>query len=608
MKKFVWIIISCLMVLSLVLASCGEKTTDGTTTTDEGDDKVVITETTTGGETEKETEQEVDSNVPQYGGSIVISTTTNWQDFDEVKGSPITFNHPMRFTSQEMWIGDWTKGPAGTNDTRGWGRVLLYKTGDLAESWNFDEWDTGTVIFHIRQGCHWALDPESEASQLVGGREVTAEDVAFSFNQMCKTPTSYIYNAYPYLREAEITAPDKYTFMVKAAPPTSQWILRVTDFFHVVPHEVVETYGDMTDWRNLVGSGAYMLKDLLDNSSVTFERNPNYYMKNQIGPGEGDQLPYADKVRVLIIADTNTRQSAFRTGNIDNMNADWQDGPTFIQALPDLEYYQREAFGGAGNCAMRTDKEPFNDIRVRKAIFKALDFRKIATALYGEGARWLAWPIGYNQDFKDAYLDVTDPDCPDEVKDIYTYDPEAAKQLLAEAGYPSGFKANIIVMNRTDVLDWFQTMQSYWAQVGIDVTLDPREQGAWYTILQNRNYDQMMWGTGAPITNLHSALCMWGTAATNPAYIDDPVVNKAREEMIALSIVDDPAADAVHRELMKYVLAQAWIVPMPGGVSYDLWWPWVKNYYGPLSVGYMNTDNWVIWAWVDQELKRSMGH
>jgi peptide/nickel transport system substrate-binding protein len=77
--------------------------------------------------------------------------------------------------------------------------------------------------------------------------------------------------------------------------------------------------------------------------------------------------------------------------------------------------------------------------------------------------------------------------------------------------------------------------------------------------------------------------------------------------MMKYTIVDDAKADNIHRELMKYVLAQAWIIPMPGGTSYSLWWPWLKNYYGPMSLGYMNTDNWVIWAWVDQDLKKSMG-
>jgi ABC-type transport system substrate-binding protein len=596
------------MVLSLVLASCGETTTDGTTTTDDGDDKVVITDTTTGGETEEEEEEEVDSNVPKYGGTITTMTTGNWQDFDEVIGSPITFNHPMRLCSQELWIGDWSKGPAGSGDTRSWSRALLNKTGDLAESWNFDEWDAGKLVFQIRPGCYWALDPDSEASQLVGGREVTAEDVAFTFKTIFTTPSAYIYKANPMLRDAIITTPDKYTITVEAIPPTSAWIIRIIDFMHIFPKEVVETYGDMSDWENLVGSGPFMLKDLIDNSSVTFARNPNYWMRDPVGPGQGNQLPYADKVRVLIIADTNTQQSAFRTGNVDNLNANWEDGPALIKALPDIKYHQNEAFGGAGNVGMRTDREPYSDIRIRKALFKALDFPKIATALYGEGARWLAWPIGYNEDYKDAYLDFNDPDFPAEGKEIYTYDPEAAKQLLADAGYPDGFKANIIVLNRTDVMDWFQTLQSYWAQVGIDVTLDPREQGAWYTILQARNYDEMMWGTGIPISWLHTAGCLSGARATNPSYIDDPIVEEAKAKMQELSIVDDPAADNVHREMLKYVHTQAWVIPMPGGVSYNLWWPWLKNYYGPLSVGYLDTGTYAIWAWVDQDLKRSMGY
>jgi len=366
----------------------------------------------------------------------------------------------------------------------------------------------------------------------------------------------------------------------------------------------------MKDWRNSVGSGPWLLKDLVDNSSVEFARNPNYWMTDSGNAGKGNQLPYADIAKFLVIVDTATIQSAFRTGKIDTYTADWKDGPNFIKALPDTKNYQFPAFGGAGNTSMRSDKPPFNNILVRKAVFKALDFKAIAEALYGQGARWLAWPIGYSDAYKTAYLDVTDPDCPDEVKDIYTYDPDAAKQLLADAGYPDGLKVGkVIILNRTDVLDYYQTLQTYWAKVGINITLDPREQGSWYTILQARNYDAMMWGTGSPITNLHQAACMWGPSSTNPAYIDDPVVNEAHNKMMALSVKDDPAADKLHRELMKYVLAQAWCVPMPGGVTYGLWWPWLKQFYGARGGwGYMNTDNWVTWAWVDTKLKKSMGH
>jgi peptide/nickel transport system substrate-binding protein len=598
MKRIVSALL-CVTIAGLLLASCSPQPTtqspSGTTTSPAQTSQV----TTTAPSADK----------PQYGGTIVAYTSTNWQDFDEIIGSPITFNHTMRFTNQELWTGDWSAGPAGTNENPdGGSRVMTYKVGDLAESWNFDGWDAGKLVFNIRKGVHWALNTDSEASRLVNGREVTADDVVFSFKQVITTPTSYIHLMYPQLWDAKVYAQDKYTFVVEGPTPTSIWVLRVTDFFHVVPHEVVEKYGNMRNWRNSVGSGPWMLDDVVDNSSVTLVRNPNYWMTDTGTAGKGNQLPYADKVKFLIIADTNTYQSAFRAGRIDVMTGDYKDGPNFIKALPDCKYWKFDAFGGAGNTSMRTDKEPFNDIRVRKAMFKALDFKAIAEALYGQGARWLAWPIGYSTLYKDAYLDVTDPDCPDEVKDIYTYDTDAAIQLLKDAGYPSGIKGNCIVLNATTTLDYYQTIQTYWAKAGINITLDPREQGAWYTILQNRQYDFMMYGTGAPITNLHAAACMWGKSATNPGYIDDPKVNAAREQMMALDAKDDPAADKIHRELMKYVLAQCWIIPSPGGVSYGLWWPWLKQFYGGRGGwGYMNTDNWVTWAWVDTALKKSMG-
>jgi len=232
------------------------------------------------------------SDKPQYGGQIVASTNTNWQDFDEVIGSPITFNHTMRFTNEELWIGDFSTGPAGTNvNPTGGTRVTTYMTSCLAESWSFDDWDNGKLVFNIRKGVHFALDPNSPASRLVNGRELTAEDVVYSFKAVTTTPGSYIYGAYPVLRKAELSAPDKYTFVIKADLPVSMWFLRVSDFFHVVPHEVVEKYGNMKDWRNSVGSGPWLLKDLVDNSSVEFARNPNYWMTDSGNAGKGNQLP-----------------------------------------------------------------------------------------------------------------------------------------------------------------------------------------------------------------------------------------------------------------------------------------------------------------------------
>src|SRR5512136_3411658 len=195
MKRLAFVLVF-ITVAVLLLASCGGGAQTTTTSQTTSTKTTTVTQTTT------------KAPALKAGGQIVVATTTNWQDFDEVVGSPIVFNHPMRFTSQELWIGDFSKGPMGSKDSLSPGsRPIQYKTGDLAESWDMSQWDQGILTFKIRQGVRFALDPQSEASRLVNGREVTADDVVYSFKQLCTTPSSYVYVASPYLRSANFTTP-----------------------------------------------------------------------------------------------------------------------------------------------------------------------------------------------------------------------------------------------------------------------------------------------------------------------------------------------------------------------------------------------------------------
>ena len=66
--------------------------------------------------------------------------------------------------------------------------------------------------------------------------------------------------------------------------------------------------------------------------------------------------------------------------------------------------------------------------------------------------------------------------------------------------------------------------------------------------------------------------------------------------------LEEAGADAVHQELMKYVLEQAWAIPTPVGYCTAFWWPWIKNIDGNTSTLFMK------YHWIDQALKQSMGH
>ncbi|OGO24313.1 MAG: hypothetical protein A2Z28_00205 [Chloroflexi bacterium RBG_16_51_9] len=62
------------------------------------------------------------------------------------------------------------------------------------------------------------------------------------------------------------------------------------------------------------------------------------------------------------------------------------------------------------------------------------------------------------------------------------------------------------------------------------------------------------------------------------------------------------------KELLKYVLDQAWAIPTPYVPGYVFWWPWIKNYSGETTVGYFEGNSWSQFIWYDQDLKKSMGY
>ena len=186
--------------LALILSSCSPEAMT-TTTQPSGATTPTGTQPTTTGAT---TTPSVTLDKPQYGGQISILTMEIVRAFDEVTGTHPAA-HTLKLTNDELFRGDWTKGPAGTNQVdwavRGVGRLDLV-AGNLAESWEIPE--QGTIIFHIRQGVHWALNQSSEAIRLVAGREMTAEDVRFSLNEYATNKRAYLNNSVAGVKDAKV--------------------------------------------------------------------------------------------------------------------------------------------------------------------------------------------------------------------------------------------------------------------------------------------------------------------------------------------------------------------------------------------------------------------
>jgi peptide/nickel transport system substrate-binding protein len=381
------------------------------------------------------------------------------------------------------------------------------------------------------------------------------------------------------------------------------------DGSQIFPPELDTVYKaqSTTDWRCCVGAGAFMIKDYVPANSATVVRNPNYWMKDPVGPGQGNQLPYVNTVKYVLMPDLSTQQAALRTGVIDQAGAyTIENKDLMLGQKPALKV----ALGGWGSqsyLGMRTDLAgtPYSNLKVRRAMMMATDFNSINQGLYKGLGQIQTWPYWLQKGYEGLYLGLDDADCPASIKELYTYNPEKAKTLLSEAGYPNGFKA-ALVLTQVDV-DYYSIIKDQWAKVNIELTFNVMEPGAWIGQLATVAYQQMIASFIPPPSSWPEVAGYTGTTWSNFSRINDAHVNEATNHMLTTAITDIAAAMTETRELMKYALDQAWVIPAIRYPTYTLWWPWLKNYSGENVIGWANSDWWQ-YVWVDQETKKSMGY
>lgn len=602
MKKISWLVLSCLLAAALVLAACRPASLV--------EEKPPVKEPTP---VEKPlVEEPIPTSVveaPRHGGTFNMVLSADIIDFDDVVGEHWR-TYTAKLTNDELFGGDWARGPAGSGECtwveHGVNRIES-KAPRLAESWDIP--DNETMIFHIRKGVRYALNPASEASRLVGGRELTAEDIVLNVERTNTDPRSYFVRAYRHLAETTTaTAPDKYTVVFKYKPEYfGDFITLYPDFMCIYPPELLKKYENLKDWRNSVGTGPFILTDFLPAGSATLVRNPGFWDKDPVGPGKGNQLPYLDGVRFLIITDESTRYAALRAGKIDLCGVSVTEAPVMMKTNPELKYNKWLPSSAAEQLFMRTDKKelPVGDVRVRQALYLALDNEKIKRDLHGGEAELLCWPITYVAEYAGAYLPLEE--LPEDVRELYGYNPEKAKRLLAEAGYPDGFKTRIVCYNTPAYIDRLSLVKDMWAEVGVELIIEPKEYAVWISMLTRRAYDEMFFGYNSGIGTYFKMINMWGTSMYNGSYIDDPVVNEYRGKMekAIMDRFNEARMDELNRELTPHLLRQAYVITLPYPYAYLFWQPWVKNYHGELAVGYYNYYDFLRWVWLDLDLRKA---
>jgi peptide/nickel transport system substrate-binding protein len=591
-KKIIWILVSCLMVLSLVMASCGP------------------------GEVEEEEEEELlPPTEPKHGGTLEI-IGGELGAIDPTINQAIRCGH-MQWTSSELMQGDWSKGPQGTGETAwDWGFLgdITLESGELAESWELP--DDETIIYNLRKGIYYHDKPPAN------GRELTADDVVWNIQMQFNYPPAWQTIAYPPTEPAVVTGEllpgdprrptsvktlDEYTVEVKV-PAASQAImlLEIGDNLYTNPPECWTEGDGWKSWEDIVGSGPWILADYVTGSYVTYEKHPSYFESDPIHPG--NRWPYLDAVKLLIIPDRSSQLAAFRTAKIDMMAGfgavTVEEFEDTIKRCPDLEWSSRTSTPAVA--AGRVDKAglPFYDIRVRQAMNLAVNQKEILRDyLKGEGVM-LGYPFAPTKGFEKFYTPLEE--MPEEVQMLFTYDPERARELLAEAGYPDGFKTTIVCTATS--ADEVSMLKAYLADADIDMEIQTVESGQWFSMRAEKAFEEMSYGVAAGLWAPFEQLTTKRGMVENVACIDDPYFDEVGK-VIGRDMVKDPENYFnTMKEAAVYELSLAWAIWMPCRYLYNMWWPWVQNYYGISWSGWANISDWYKGIWIDQELKKSMGY
>jgi peptide/nickel transport system substrate-binding protein len=451
-------------------------------------------------------------------------------------------------------------------------RLVRYKVGpgvppgvftvesDLAERW--EEPDETTYVFHLRKGVRWHNKPP------VNGRELTAEDVKFTYDRFLTEKGNPLRYTLDPVDRVEVV--DRYTvrFRLKEpfvwlpnmlANPASTW---------VVAREVVEKYGDLKKAETAIGTGPFMLERYEPNVKAVFRRHPGYFHAG---------LPVIDGVDWLVMEDAATGLAAYRTGQLDAGYWHWwavrqQDVAAIKKSHPQF-VYQDFLSNVTHGIYMRTDKPPFNDVRVRRAISHAVDRQAVIDAVFLKGEPTPAISRGAPE--WSPRIDQLGPGA-----QYYRHDPKEARRLLAEAGFPNGLKTQLTVTGGygSDITDSFELVQRQLKESGIEAEMKLQEYGAYIATTFLGKYEGMAMGPFSIAWEPHSGLYgMYLPEQTrNSSHVNDRKVTGMLKEQMRTKELE--ARRKLIFDIQRYAAEQQYYVYLYCVGITGSWQPYVKGY------------------------------
>jgi peptide/nickel transport system substrate-binding protein len=471
---------------------------------------------------------------------------------------------------------------------------------ELAESWEFP--DDRTIVFHLRSGVKYHdLAP-------VNGREMTAEDVQFSFERRLA----------PDSRRGALLGPvssvnvvDADTVEFKFDEPFAPFMTVLSQsFFPVQPPEVLDEFGGYQTWDAMIGTGQYMIDDYEVSARLSLTRNEEYFR----GPNgvTGEQFPYIEKFNIFPDPGEATKMAMYRSGLMDHGPAweawgFWGALDDHVEALddrPDLLYHYHSGGGGAYTTYFYGPKLEgiWKNQKLRWAVALYNDISCAAWCAVTGGiqpARWVAaenpWFVpteGLTPDGQQFYVNF-----PDSTMDI-----EKAKQYVQDAKTELGLPLDepietLMNIRGTDqaIIDIAGRYVADLAKIGIEAELRSFDRA---------EFDKVRKGEFEGIALMYGSTTVdadglyynryFSESVQNLSGIDDPHMDQLI--LKGRSTVDPAVRKDVYAELQRYQAELQYDWAVPNWTNTNMFPRWIKN-PGPQYTSQQG-DLWLK-AWID---------
>lgn len=324
----------------------------------------------------------------------------------------------------------------------------------LAES--YEQIDPLTWEFKLKEGVKFH-----------DGNEMTADDVVFSIERHLKSPeVSHILGLVDKIEKI-----DDYNVKITTKEPFAALLRHLSHASTAILSKASVEKSGQDYGQHPVGAGAYKFIDWATGDSITLERFEDYH----------GELAKTKNIVFKAVSEASGRTVGLETGEISiAYDIDPVDIGT-VKADDSLEYLSEPSLS-IDYIGMNNLKKPFDDVRVRRAMNYAINVPEILdTILEGDG-ELAASPL------QSAVFGATKD------VDVYEYDPEKAKALLAEAGYPDGFKTTLSTDDGAVRSRIAELVQGQLKEVGVDVTVDKMEWGKYLDMTGKGEHEMFILG------------------------------------------------------------------------------------------------------------------